>query len=200
MSKIGIFGGTFDPPHLGHLILASEALEQLKLDHLLWMMTAMPPHKEALGITPLEQRLELTRAAIAGFSQFELSTLEIDRPGPHYSVDTVALVKQAQPDAEIYFLMGEDSLRDLPGWHEPERMIAMCDGLGIMRRPGSEAMLQELEFSFPNIQQKVIWFNTPMVEISSHDIRQRIREMRTYQFFIPEAVYKLIDEKKYYLK
>ena len=200
MSKIGIFGGTFDPPHLGHLILASEALEQLKLDHLLWMMTAMPPHKVVSEITPLKQRLELTRAAIAGFSQFELSTLEIDRPGPHYSVDTVALVKKAQPDAQIYFLMGEDSLRDLPSWHEPDRMIAMCEGLGIMRRPGSEAVLKELESSFPNIRQKVTWFNTPQVDISSHDIRQRIKEKRTYQFFIPEAVFNLIDEKNYYQK
>jgi nicotinate-nucleotide adenylyltransferase len=200
MTKIGIFGGTFDPPHLGHLILASEALEQLKLDHLLWMMTAMPPHKDVSEITPLEQRLELTRAAIAGFSQFELSTLEIDRPGPHYSVDTVALVKKAQPNAQIYFLMGEDSLRDLPIWHEPDRMIAMCEGLGIMRRPGSETLLKELESSFPNIQQKVIWFNTPMVEISSHDIRQRIKEKRTYRFFIPDAVYKLIQGNNYYQK
>ncbi len=200
MTRVGIFGGTFDPPHLGHLILASEAVEQLKLDHLLWMMTAMPPHKEYSNITPLEQRLELTRAAIAEFDQFELSTLEIDRPGPHYSVDTVALIKDAQPDAEIYFLMGEDSLRDLPSWYEPEKLLAMCDGLGIMRRPGSEAVLLELESSFPNIGQKVTWFNTPLVDISSHDIRQRIKENRTYRFFIPEMVYKLIHEKKYYLK
>ena len=196
--RVGVFGGTFDPPHLGHLILASEALDQLHLDLLLWMVTAMPPHKFNGDVTPLEQRLALTHAAIQDFPQFELSTLEIDRPGPHYAVDTVALVKEQFPQADIFYLMGEDSLRDLPTWHEAECFIRRCDGLGVMRRPGSEAALNHLKAFYPAILEKIHWFITPMVDISSHDIRIRIRDNRPYRFFLPEAVYQLINEKQYY--
>jgi nicotinate-nucleotide adenylyltransferase len=200
MTRIGIFGGTFDPPHLGHLILAGEAQEQLKLDHLLWMITAIPPHKNLDAVSTLSQRLSLTRAALADISQFELSTKEIDRPGPHYAVDTVALVQEAHPHAEIFYLMGEDSLRDLPTWHEPQRLINLCAGLGVMKRPGTETDLTALVDQFPGLQQKIIWLNTPQVEISSHEIRQRINENRTYRFFLPPAVYDLIHKEKLYIK
>lgn len=196
--RIGVFGGTFDPPHIGHLILASEALDQLKLDHLLWMVTAMPPHKVNGDITPLEQRLALTHTALNGFTQFELSTLEIDRPGPHYAVDTIRLVKDQYPDAEIFYLMGGDSLRDLPTWHESDQFVALCDGLGVMRRPGGEAILQNLKAVFPAILDKIHWFETPLVDISSHDIRMRIQNGRPYRFFLPESVYRMIEEKRYY--
>ena len=196
--RIGIFGGTFDPPHLGHMILASEALEQLKLDKLLWMVTAIPPHKASEDVLEVEKRLALTRAAIASFPQFELSTLEIDRPGPHYSVDTVGLVKELFPESEVFFLMGQDSLRDLPYWHESELFLDRCTGLGVMRRPGIETVLQNLSEKYPHIIQKIHWFETPLVDISSHDIRKRIQEGRTYQFFLPGDVFQLIEKENYY--
>jgi nicotinate-nucleotide adenylyltransferase len=196
--RIGIFGGTFDPPHLGHMILASEALEQLKLDKLLWMVTAMPPHKKSDEVLSVDQRLALTKAAISRFPQFELSTLEIDRPGPHYSVDTVGLVKELFPEAEIFFLMGQDSLRDLPQWYESELFLERCSGLGVMRRPGIETVLQELTDKYPHIIRKIHWFETPLVDISSHDIRQRVKNNRTFQFFLSEDVYHLIESQGYY--
>ena len=196
--RIGIFGGTFDPPHLGHMILASEALEQLQLDKLLWMVTAMPPHKVSEDVLAVEKRLALTRAAIANFPQFELSTMEIDRPGPHYSVDTVGLVKDLFPESEIFFLMGQDSLRDLPHWYDSELFLDRCTGLGVMRRPGIETVLKDLTDQYPQIIQKIHWFETPLVDISSHDIRRRIQEERTYQFFLPEDVFQLIEKENYY--
>jgi len=198
MTRIGIFGGTFDPPHVGHLILAGEAWEQLKLDALLWMMTAEPPHKIPGQVSSLQQRLSLTQAALAGIPHFELSTLEIDRPGPHFAVDTVALVKQAQPLSQVYYVMGEDSLRDLPTWHEPQRLIDLCAGFAVMKRHGSEVSLLPLIARFPELHEKVVWLNTPLVDISSHDIRQRIMEKRTYRFFLPSSVYALIQKKLYY--
>ena len=196
--RIGIFGGTFDPPHLGHLILASEALEQLKLDKLLWMVTAMPPHKTSEDVLDVEKRLALTKAAIQHFPQFELSTLEIDRPGPHFSVDTVGLIQDQYPEADIFFLMGQDSLRDLPHWHESELFLSRCTGLGVMRRPGIETVLHDLTEQYPHIIQKIHWFETPLVDISSHDIRIRIKSGRTYQFFLPEDVFQLIESEKLY--
>ncbi|MBI9048191.1 MAG: nicotinate (nicotinamide) nucleotide adenylyltransferase [Anaerolineaceae bacterium] len=196
--RIGIFGGTFDPPHLGHLILASEALEQLQLDKLLWMVTAIPPHKAINEVHNLEQRLSLTKMAIRDVPQFELSTLEIDRPGPHYSVDTVDIVKEMYPDAEIFFLMGQDSLRDLPLWYKSELFLELCDGLGVMRRPGIETIVTSLFEQYQDIEKKIHWFKTPLVDISSSDIRERIQEGRTYRFFLPDAEFDLIEEKKYY--
>ena len=196
--RIGIFGGTFDPPHLGHMILASEALEQLKLDKLLWMVTAIPPHKVSDDILGVEKRLALTRTAIAKFPQFELSTLEIDRPGPHYSVDTVGLVKDLFPGSEVFFLMGQDSLRDLPHWYKSQLFLERCTGLGVMRRPDIETVLQDLTDQYPHIVEKIHWFETPLVDISSHDIRRRIQQGRTYQFFLPQDVFQLIEREKYY--
>jgi nicotinate-nucleotide adenylyltransferase len=196
--RIGIFGGTFDPPHLGHLILANEALDQLHLNRLLWMVTAIPPHKRNGEINPLEQRLALTQAAIGKYQQFELSMLEIDRPGPHYAVDTVALVKEQNPSAEVYYIMGEDSLRDLPTWYKPDLFIELCTGFGVMRRPGTEMVIHSLAERFPGIEEKIFWFQTPLVDISSRDIRQRILDGRPYRFFVPEDVFSLIEKNKYY--
>ena len=118
--NVGIFGGTFDPPHLGHLILASEALDQLGLARLLWVLTPMPPHKLDREITPLDHRLAMLNLALADWPQFQLSTIEIDRPGPHFTLDTVRLARAQHPGASMTLLIGGDSLRDLPSWHCPE--------------------------------------------------------------------------------
>ncbi len=120
-TKIGLFGGTFDPPHIGHLILASEAVHQLGLSRLLWMLAPDPPHKLEQPITPLPHRLEMLKRAIDGNASFEISHLEIERPGPHYTIDTVRLLSRLEPHADIVLLLGGDSLRDLPTWRLPIR-------------------------------------------------------------------------------
>ena len=117
--RIGIFGGTFDPPHLGHLILADEAHAQLELDRLLWVLTPDPPHKLHQSITPLVDRLDMLRATIAGNNAFELSMVDIERAGPHYAVDTLLILGRSYPGDALIYVMGGDSLRDLPTWYRP---------------------------------------------------------------------------------
>ena len=143
--RIGLFGGTFDPPHVGHLILASEACAQLGLTRLLWMLTPTSPLKLGQKISPLEQRREMVERAIAGNDAFELSLLEAERPAPQYTLDTVRALKERNPDAAVILLIGGDSLGDLPKWHQPAELLAACEQIGVMRRPDSPDNLPELE-------------------------------------------------------
>jgi nicotinate-nucleotide adenylyltransferase len=114
--RIGLFGGTFDPPHIGHLILASEASHQFNLSKLLWMLTPDPPHKQGQRVTPVEHRIAMAECCVFDNPVFQLSRMELDRPGPHYTVDTVDLILQQDPGSENILLLGGDSLRDLPTW------------------------------------------------------------------------------------
>ncbi len=191
--RIGIFGGTFDPPHVGHLILAAEALEQLKLDRLLWVLTPEPPHKQDQPITPLAARLELVMAAILDNPAFELSRIEIDRQGPHFAVDTVHLLANQFPGAELIYLIGGDSLRDLPTWHNPQGLIAAVSQLGVMRRPDARINLARLERMLPGLSAKTIYIDAPRIEISSSLVRQRAAEGRDFRYYLPEQVYRLVD-------
>jgi nicotinate-nucleotide adenylyltransferase len=197
--RIGIFGGTFDPPHLGHLILAGEARYQLKLDKLLFVLTPIPPHKRDHTVTPLEDRLAMVEAALADNPAFELSRVEIDRPGPHYTVETMRLLRKEYPDDTLIYLMGGDSLRDLPvDWYKPDEFVAACDYLGVMRRPKDKIDLIALEESIPGISKKIEMMNAPLLEIASHQIRRRVAEGRPYCYYLPAAVCQIIQEKKLY--
>lgn len=197
--RIGVFGGTFDPPHVGHLILAEECRTQLALDKLLWVVTNEPPHKENQYISPIEMRVELVLKSIAGNPTYELSRVDIDRPGPHYALDTVLLLKSFYPDAELYYLMGGDSLHDLPAWHRPLEFLAACDGLGVMRRHDDDVNLSDLEASLSGITTKVHLVEAPILEISSHQIRQRIRSGMGYRYYLTDAVYQTIKESGLYV-
>lgn len=198
--RIGIFGGTFDPPHLGHLILAAEARQQLALERLLWVLTPQPPHKAGHPVTPLAARLELLQAAIGDNPAFELSRIEIDRPGPHFSADTVAQVRADTPDATLAFLMGGDSLRDLPGWRQAQALVDNCDTLGVMRRPYQRFDLPALEAQLPGISGKVQFIRAPLLEISSRQIRRRIAEGRPHRYYLPPAVLEVIQRHGLYQK
>lgn len=196
--RIGIFGGTFDPPHIGHLILAAEARDQLHLDRVLWVVTPDPPHKTGRSITPLPIRLELIQAAVAGDAGFEISRVEIDRPSPQYSVDTVQILAQQNPGAELFYLMGGDSLRDLPTWMRPRQFLACLTGIGVMRRPQDFVDLPLLEQELPGITGKVFFVETPLLEIASSDIRDRIEQGRHFRYFLSPAVYALVEAKGLY--
>jgi nicotinate-nucleotide adenylyltransferase len=196
--KIGIFGGTFDPPHLGHLILAAEAQDQLKLSRVLWVLTPVPPHKLDQAITVLEYRLAMTQLMLDDYPQFELSRAEIDRPGPHYMLDTVQVIKNQFPDAELVLLIGGDSLRELRTWYRPAELLDVCHGLGVMRRPFETIDLTELEGILPGTSNKVLFVDSPLLEISSRDIRRRAREGRTFRHFLVSTVFDYIQEKKLY--
>jgi len=198
MQSIGIFGGTFDPPHIGHLILAAEAQAQLRLDRLLWMLTPDPPHKQDQPITPIDHRQAMVNLAIADTPGFELSTIEIDRPGPHYALDTLKIVAQQNPGADLVYLMGGDSLRDLPAWHRPVDFISACDVIGVMRRPDDAIDLPALEKRIPGLTAKVRYVDAPLLDIAAHEIRERIGEGRPFRYYLPEPVYNYIQNQALY--
>ena len=195
--RIGLFGGTFDPPHLGHLILASEAKYQLELTRLLWIVTADPPHKDQF-ITPVEHRLAMVNLAIGDNPAFELSRVELDRPGPHYTLDTIKLVAEQNPDAEIVPIIGGDSLNDLPTWHRPKDLLYASHWVGVMRRPGEPANLQALERELPGISSKVHYVDAPLLEIASREIRSRIADGRPFRYYLPVPVYHYIAQHHLY--
>jgi nicotinate-nucleotide adenylyltransferase len=198
--KIGVFGGTFDPPHIAHLILAGESFHQLQLDRLLWVLTPDPPHKQGQTILPLSPRLEMLHAAIRHDKTFELSRVEIERPPPHYALDTVRLLQEQNPLAEIIYLMGGDSLHDLPTWHRPLELLEACSAIGIMRRPGDQVNLNILEEWMPGISKKIRFVQSPLLEISASDIRRRIAEGRPYRYYLPKEVWEIIESQSLYRK
>jgi nicotinate-nucleotide adenylyltransferase len=196
--RIGIFGGTFDPPHLGHLILASEACTQLNLSRLLWVLTPNPPHKLSQVITSVEHRLEMLQRAIADNPAFELSRLELERSGPHYTLDTVRIVQEQFPLADIVLIIGGDSLRDLPTWRLAADLVSACREIGVMRRPGDSADLAALESLLPGLRAKIRFVDAPLLEIASSEIRRRVAEGISVRYYLPPAVYEYIQKERLY--
>src|SRR5512138_1584143 len=196
--RVGLFGGTFDPPHVGHLILASEAKSQLGLTRLLWTVTPDPPHKQDQLITPLEHRLAMVKLAIEDNPFFELSDVELDRPGPQYTVDTIKLVAEQNPHAEIVPVIGGDSLQDLPTWHEPKQIVYAAHWVGVMRRPGEEVNLDQLEHELPGIKSKVHYVDAPLLEIASREIRSRVAAGKPFRYYLPNPVYQYIEQHHLY--
>jgi nicotinate-nucleotide adenylyltransferase len=198
--QIGLFGGTFDPPHLGHLILASESHWQLGLDRLLWVLTPDPPHKQEQVITPVEHRLAMVNLAIQDNPSFELSRVELDRPGPHYTLDTMEAISDQYPDADITPILGGDSLDDLPKWHKPRELVYASHWVGVMRRPGEEPNLEKLERELPGISSKIHYVDAPLLEIASREIRNRIANGHPFRYYLSPSVYEYINEHQLYLQ
>lgn len=196
--RVGLFGGTFDPPHVGHLILASEAKSQLELNRVLWTVTPDPPHKQDQTITPLEHRLAMVRLAIEDDPSFQLSDIELNRPGPHYTIDTIKLLAEQNPGAEIVPIIGGDSLRDLPTWHKPKEIVFVAHWVGVMHRPGEEPNLQELERELPGISSKIHYVDAPLLEIASSEIRERAATGKPFRYYLPEPVYEYIERHHLY--
>lgn len=202
--KLGIFGGTFDPPHSGHLILAMECRWQLGLDRVLWVLTPTPPHKQGQPITPQESRLAMLQACIDHDPYFDLSTVDLDRQPPLYAVDTVQIVKAQNPQAEVGYLIGEDSLYDLPDWHNPAEFARACDFIGVMRRPAAQAgspaplSLPKLFARVPGLEAKLKFVEAPLLEISSSAIRRRATNGQPYRYYLPEAVFHYIERNRLY--
>ncbi len=187
-SRIGIFGGTFDPIHLGHLILAEEARAQLQLDAVYFVPVGDPPHKQDRQITAVEHRIRMVELAIAEDACFGISRVDADRPGPHYAVDMLRLLQEALGvQAELYFLMGLDSLRDLPLWHDPQGLVARCKLVALSRHAVTLDWAR-LEATLPGLRQRVISLDMPEIEISSSDLRLRLQAGRTIHHQVPGAV------------
>jgi nicotinate-nucleotide adenylyltransferase len=198
LNRLGVFGGTFDPPHLGHLILADEARFQLNLSRVLWVLTPEPPHKEGIMISPWRLRLELLTAAIGGEDHFELSDIDLNRAPPHFAFETLRILRSQNPEATLIYLMGGDSLHDLPTWERPLDFLEACDAVGVMRRIGDNIDLPSLEAKLPGISTKVCFVNSPIVEISGSEIRRRAAIDEPIKYFLPSKVYQLIVDMQLY--
>lgn len=185
--RLGILGGTFDPPHFAHLIMAEYTREQLNLDRILWVVTADPPHKQGQTISPVEHRLRMVGMMLADNPAFELSRIDVDRPGPHYTVDMVSILAAQYPGSALFFLMGADSLRDLPNWHNPVRLIQLAN-LVVMERPGVVYDLAQLEALIPGLRDCVIIEDAPVIDISSSEIRVRATSGRSIRYLLPANV------------
>lgn len=196
--RIGIFGGTFDPPHIGHQILAGEALDQLKLDQVIWVLTPDSPHKKLQKITNLTDRLRMVELAIADNPGFILSRIDIDRQPPHYAVDTLQLLHDTAPNDEFFYVMGWDSLNDLPTWHNPADFVSLCQGIAVMLRQGEDLDISNVEAEIPGLGLKLHLLKTPTIEISGSDIRTRVKKGKQFRYFVPENVYQYILENHLY--
>jgi nicotinate-nucleotide adenylyltransferase len=195
---IGVLGGTFDPPHLGHLILADEARHELRLDRVLWVVTGVPPHKPVPPKAAIEARLDMVAAAIDGVAGFEVSRADVDRPPPHFALGTIRWLADRMPEARFVYLMGADSLAQLPTWHRPADMVAACEALGIAPRAGAELDWGSLEAAIPGIRPRCRFFPSPSVGISARDIRSRIGQGRPYRFLVPGPVAAVIEARGLY--
>jgi nicotinate-nucleotide adenylyltransferase len=203
--NIGILGGTFDPVHIGHLVVAEEARVKLGLSEVLFVPAGKPWLKLDRDITPSVHRVEMVRRAIADNPYLKLSTLEVDRPGPSYTVDTLtALQKRLGKEARLFFILGRDMLAELPQWKEPKILAELCQLVVAPRLVLSEAQgsspiaLKRLEKAMPDLLDKVMQLDMPVIGISSSAIRQRVAQGLSIRYLVPPGVEKYIAEQKLY--
>lgn len=198
--KIGLLGGTFDPIHYGHLVAGEEARRALGLERVLFVPAARPPHKQDYRVSPPDQRVAMVKLAIGDNPYFELSTVELDRSGFSYTVDTIALVqRQLGPEAELYFILGEDALADLPTWHQPERLLQVCQ-LVAVNRPGYHSFsLRLLDRQLPGVERRVHPVRIPELAIWSTELRARVGSGLSIRYLLPNAVHDYIYEHGLYL-
>lgn len=190
--RLGILGGTFDPPHTGHLVLAERAREQLGLGKVLWVPAGEPSRKPDRRVTPGEQRAEMVALAIEGNEAFELSRLEIERPGPSYSVDTLEALRELYPDDELVFIIGRDALLDMPNWRRPERLVELAT-LAVAPREGQDAVDAP-----PGLRARVEAIDMPRIDISATELRRRAAEGGSLRYLVPDGVRQYILDKGLY--
>jgi nicotinate-nucleotide adenylyltransferase len=201
--NIGVLGGTFDPIHMGHLIIAEEVRARLDLAEVLFVPAGQPWLKlnNANAISPPQHRLEMVRLAIADELAFKLSTMEIDRPGPSYTADTMAeLGSQIGADDKLFFILGWDNLNQLPRWHQPSRLVELCRLVPVRRVGFASPDLDSLEAAVPGLAKSLVMLDTPQIEISASEIRARVARGLSIHQLVPEPVERYIIEHKLYLK
>jgi nicotinate-nucleotide adenylyltransferase len=194
--RLGLFGGTFDPIHLGHLILAEQCREACDLEQVWFVLAGTPPHKRG-DRTPVSHRQEMVRIAIAGHPGFEVSDLETRRPGPHFSVETLREVHRERPGDELFFLIGADSLVDLPTWRDPEG-IARLAVIVVVNRPGIAEVDAAALPDFGPAANKLRSVSIPPIGIASQDLRRRLAEGRSVRYMIPRGVEVYIEAQRLY--
>jgi nicotinate-nucleotide adenylyltransferase len=194
--RLGLYGGTFDPIHVGHLILAEQCREACGLEQVWFVVAGTPPHKQGER-TAVAYRLEMVRLAIAGHPAFQVSDLEARRPGPHYSVETLQTVRGERPDDELYFLIGADSLVDLPTWRSPA-VIARLATIVVVNRPGIEQVDPSLLPAFAADAYPLQTVTIPPIGIASKDLRRLLGDKKSVRYMVPRAVEAYIEAQGLY--
>jgi len=199
--NIGVLGGTFDPIHMGHLIIAEEVRARLDLVEVLFVPAGQPWLKKNNVISTAEHRVEMVRLAIADEPSFKLSTMEIERPGPSYTVDTMAeLSRQIGAEDKLFFILGWDNLLQLPQWHEPSRLVRLCRLVPVRRVGYTTPDLDSLEAAIPGLSQSIIMLDTPQIEISASEIRARVARGLSIHQLVPEPVERYIKQHRLYVR
>jgi nicotinate-nucleotide adenylyltransferase len=188
--KIGIFGGTFDPPHIGHLIAAQDACDALQLDRLLFVPAAEPPHKRNRSITPAPIRREMLQAALKGETRFQICDLELGRNGPSYTVDTLRELRKSHPEDALFLLIGADQVREFATWRAPEEIAQLAEVVQVARSGLDRADAGS------GLVPKTIQITR--IDVSATDIRQRVADGRSIRYLVPAAVERLIREHGLY--
>jgi len=188
----GLLGGTFDPVHIAHLVMADQAVSQFGLTGLVFVPAARPPHKRDGAVAPFADRLEMVRRAIAGHPRLSVSDVEARREGPSYTIDTVRALADALPGEQLYFVAGSDSLAQLAGWRLPDDLLAECRFV-VAPRPGFSVESADARF-----RDRVLLLDAPLLDVSSHDIRERVRRGASIRYLVPDAVEAFIREKSLY--
>lgn len=196
--RVGIFGGTFDPIHMGHLIVAETIMDEFHLDKVVFIPAAVPPHKLDRQISPAKHRYMMTMLATCSNPRFQVSDMEMHRQGPSYSRDTLAqLLEEHGSDTEFYFIVGADSVENLHTWNRIDELLTMCHFIGASR-PGCMPDMEKIAQRFGPLAEKIHCLETPELEISSTEIRHRVGQKRTIRYIVPETVEQYIYKEKLY--
>jgi nicotinate-nucleotide adenylyltransferase len=195
--RVGILGGTFNPPHVGHLVCAQEAYLQLGLERVMLIPARIPPHKPVEDEPGAEHRLELCRCAVDGDQRFRVSDLEIARSGPSYTVDTLIELNRREPDSELFLIVGGDVAAGLPNWREPERVLSLATVAVAKRRGTARARVDEALHQLPG-GERAAFFPMPTIGISSTIVRRRVRLGQPIKYIVPDAVAAYIERHRLY--
>lgn len=200
MKKVGILGGTFNPIHIGHLILAETAYETFELDYVLLMPNGNPPHKEIETDHEGEHRMNMLKLAVEDNPHLYPSSFELDRSGVIYTYRTLELLKEEYPDTKYYFILGADSLFDLEKWQKPDVICKNATLLAAVRDElGKESVKQQISLLQKEYAAEIYLMDTPNLSFSSHNIRHRIKNGKTVTYYVPKAVEEYIHENNLYL-
>ena len=197
--RIGVLGGTFDPVHNGHLYIANAFRMALDLERVVWIPAGRPPHKTGQIVSSDRDRLAMLDIALAGSATDQIDTIDTERAGPSYTADTLEILAERFAPARLFFLMGEDSLRDLPTWHDPERLLRAAE-LAVAARPGVDADLKAVARRVPAVKERVHLVPTEEIAISSSEIRRRVAEHQSIQGLVPAAVEAYIRDHDLYTR
>lgn len=196
--RIGVFGGTFDPIHMGHLIVAEDARASLELDKILFIPAGQPWFKSYRQITEAHHRLAMVRLAVEGNPSFDVADIEIRRTGPSYTVDTLSELRVLYPDAEFIVILGVDALREIDRWHQPRKLFELASVVG-MARPGASLDPSVLNAAIPGASSRMRLLDSVLIEISGTEVRQRVAACRSIRYRVPDTVVRYIHENGLYL-